>query len=99
MSIKITVNLTPPLSDLIANSSVILEFNDQTSVTCLDLLELLMTEYPQLKPMLTDGQGTVFPAWRMVVNNKVLHQKGNTLAGINLKDGDETTLLLALAGG
>jgi molybdopterin synthase sulfur carrier subunit len=64
--------------------------------TIRDALQQLTTEYPQLKPVLFDGDGSVRKVHRVFVNSQPIDDGG---LDKNMTATDRVEILTAIAGG
>lgn len=91
---SITVNLPSILSKLANNSRTV---EAEGADTVAGLVAQLAERYPQLGPRLRDDRGEPYPFVTFYLNDDDIRFSGGFAA--TLRDGDEVTIVPAIAGG
>ena len=98
-SVKVIVHLYPPLNNAAGKSRVDIALGDKNTVA--GVIDKLADEFgPKFRSLLFDDRGLIIPGWCARINqDPPLHfNQVDTLATM-ISDGDEISILLALAGG
>jgi molybdopterin converting factor small subunit len=89
----ITVTLPSVLSKLASDQRTL----SASGTTVGDAVRELATRYPQLAPRLSDAQGQPYPFVTFYLNDEDIRFAGGF--GATVRDGDELTIVPAVAGG
>ncbi len=96
---KVRMRLYPPLNNAAGRERVALTLPGDRA-TIQDALDALTERFGgRLRRHLYDSGGRLVPAWCAFVNNKPVYLNRPQALSHPLKEGDEISLLLALAGG
>ncbi len=91
---KVTIELTKPLSDIASSDSVEIEFD---GATLRDLLEEFVRRYPGIRDLVFNDTGELGSDLMMFINDRLVQ----TLGGLDasLSDGDRLSVFMAVSGG
>lgn len=94
---RVTARLLPPVGGAFERGTV--DFSLTSGATVRNLLDAVVAAYPETERYLLDPQGRLLPVWRVFRNDQPLVREQELLREVELADGDEIILLMALAGG
>ena len=89
----ITINLPTVLANL-ANGERVIEAD---GATLGDVIEHVAGRFPELAPRLRDEEGNPYPFVTFYLNDQDIRLKGGF--GAEVEEGDEVTIVPAIAGG
>ena len=89
----ITINLPTVLANL-ANGERVIEAD---GATLGDVIEHVAGRFPELAPRLRDEEGNPYPFVTFYLNDQAIRLKGGF--GAEVEEGDEVTIVPAIAGG
>ncbi|HVZ77502.1 MAG TPA: MoaD/ThiS family protein [Gemmatimonadaceae bacterium] len=92
----VTVNLPSILARLAENARQV-EARPAPSATVGDVVSEVVARYPELGPRLRDEQGQPYPFVTFYLNDDDIRFNGGFAAAV--RDGDEVTIVPAIAGG
>jgi len=92
------IRLYPPLNNSAGRDRLELSLGD--TVTVQTLIDALVGRFgPEFRRYLYDERDQLMPAWYAFINNRPLHLNRPEALETPLKEGDEVSFILALAGG
>lgn len=92
------VHLTPPLSNTAGRDY--LEVSLEGDGTVITVIHQLIERFgPAFRLHLYDDKGLFIPSWVVFINQQPVHLNRPEALSTPLKDGDDISFLLALAGG
>ena len=99
-SIQVEVHLLPPLSNTAGRERIRLELGEDATLR--EVMDCLLEQFPsqEFYLHLYDTEGRLIPAWNAFINGgpavRLITREGQATP---VRNGDELTFLLALAGG
>jgi molybdopterin converting factor small subunit len=97
--VKTFVYLYPPLNNAAGKSRVEIALDDKNTIA--GVIDELAKQFgPEFCKLLFDDRGLIIPGWCARINQQPpLHFNQPDALATEISDGDEISLLLALAGG
>ena len=95
---NLRIRLYPPLNSTAGRDQLELSLGDRVTIQAL-IDELVGRFGPGFRRHLYDERDQLIPAWYAFINNRPLHLNRPEALETPLKDGDEVSFILALAGG
>jgi hypothetical protein len=95
---ELLVNLYPPLNNTAGQTRVNLVFDGPVTIQM--VVEALSDRFgPPLRRHLYDTEGRLIPAWSVFVNGEPIQLNRPENVQTRLKDGDDLSFILNIAGG
>ena len=95
---NLLVHLYPPLNDTAGQARVTLTLGGM--VTIQTVVDTLIENFcPEMRRHLYDTEGRIIPAWSVFVNGEPVQLNRSENLQTVLKDGDELSFLMNIAGG
>jgi len=97
--VKVRVHLYPPLNNAAGKSLVEIALDDKSTIA--DVIDKLAKQFgPEFRKFLFDDRDLIIPGWCARINQRPpLHFNRPDALATEISNGDEISLLLALAGG
>ena len=95
---NLRIRLYPPLNNTAGRDRLELSLGDRATIQAL-LDELVARFGSQFRRHLYDDRDQFIPAWCAFINNRAVYLNQPEALETSLSDGDEISLILALAGG
>lgn len=95
---NLRIRLYPPLNNTAGRDRLELSLGDRVTIQAL-IDELVGRFGPEFRRHLYDDRDQFIPAWCAFINNRAVHLNQPEALKTPLNDGDEVSLILALAGG
>lgn len=97
-AMNLLIRLYPPLNNSAGRDRLELSLGDTVTIQTL-INELVGRFGPEFRRHLYDDRDQFIPAWCAFINNRAVHLNQPEALETPLNDGDEVSLILALAGG
>ena len=95
---NVRLKLYPPLSDAAGSAEIFLEVKEKATLG--DLVDFLAGRFGAgMKRHLFDTEGRIIPSWAVFLNKKIVSFNQPGALNVPVKEKDEVSFILNIAGG